>query len=90
MMVSGSGVRQVSGFLLVGLGGFRRAVFEAEAVVAGLEDVAAMSEAVEQRRRHFWIADQHMMPRLLTGWSLKFGLFLDAMGCSARSFPLSA
>src|SRR5271170_8477769 len=36
-----------SGFLLVGLGGFCRAVFEAEAVVAGLEDVATMGEAVE-------------------------------------------
>jgi hypothetical protein len=49
MMVSGSGVRQVSGFLLCGFGGFRRAVLEAEAVVSGFKNVTAMSEAVEQR-----------------------------------------
>src|ERR1700691_4114739 len=57
MMVSGSGVRQVSRFLLVGLGGLRRAVFEAEAVVAGFKDVAAMGETVEQRRGHLRIAE---------------------------------
>ena len=56
-MVWGSGVRQVPGFLLGGLGGFRRAIFEAEAVVAGFEDVAAMGETVEQGRGHLWIAD---------------------------------
>ena len=39
MMVSWSGVRQVSRFLLCGFGGFRRAVLEAEAVV-GLEPPA--------------------------------------------------
>lgn len=55
-MVSRSGVRQVSRFLLVRFGGFRRAVFETEAVVAGFEDVAAVGETVEQRRRHFRIA----------------------------------
>src|ERR1700729_4048087 len=57
MMVSGSGVRQVSRFLLGGFGRLRRAVFEAEAVVAGFEDVAAMGETVEQRRGHFRIAE---------------------------------
>jgi hypothetical protein len=57
MMVSGSGVRQVSRLLLGRFCGFRRAVFEAEAVVACLEDVAAVSETVEQRRRHLWIAE---------------------------------
>ena len=41
-----------SGFLLCRFGGFRRAVFEAEAVVSGFEDVATVGEAVEQRRRH--------------------------------------
>ena len=55
MMVSGSGVRQV--FLLCGFGGFRRAVLEAEAVVSGFEDVAAVGEAVEQRRRHLRVAE---------------------------------
>ena len=33
------------------------AVFEAPAVVAGLDDVAVMREAVEQGRGHFGIAD---------------------------------
>src|SRR5271165_5141248 len=57
MMVSGSGVRQVPGLLLCGFGGFRRAVLEAEAVVSGFEDVAVVSEAVEQRRRHLGVAE---------------------------------
>ena len=57
MMVSGSGVRQVPRFLLCGFGGFRRAVLEAEAVVSGFEDVAAVGEAVEQRGRHLGVAE---------------------------------
>jgi hypothetical protein len=57
----GSGVRQVSWFLLDGFGGLRRAVFETEAIVSSFEDVAAMSETVEQRRRHFGIAE-HVCP----------------------------
>ena len=56
MMVSRSGVRQVPRFLLGGFGGFRRAVLEAEAVVSGLEDVAVVSEPVEQRGCHLCIA----------------------------------
>ena len=50
-------VSSSSGFLLGEFGGLGRAVFEAEAVVAGFEDVAAVSETVEQRRRHFRIAE---------------------------------
>src|SRR5450432_2180663 len=57
MMVCGSGVRQVSRFLLGSFSGLRRAIFEAEAVISGFEDVAAMGEAVEQRRRHLGIAE---------------------------------
>src|SRR5271170_126432 len=57
MMVSGSGVRQVPGFLLCGFGGFRRAVLETEAVVSGFENVAAVSETVEQRGRHLRVAE---------------------------------
>ena len=34
-----------------------RAVLEAEAVVSGFEDVAMMSEPVEQRGRHLCIAE---------------------------------
>jgi hypothetical protein len=44
MMVSGSGVRQVPRFLLCGFGGFGRAVFEAEAVVSGFEDMTAVGD----------------------------------------------
>jgi hypothetical protein len=57
MMVSGSSSRQVSRFLLYGFGGFRGAVLEAEAVVSGFEDVAAMSEAVEQCGRHLRVTE---------------------------------
>src|SRR5579862_8489548 len=61
MMVWGSGVRQVSRFLLGGFGRLRRAVFEAEAVVSGFENMAAVGETVEQRRRHFRVAE-HVRP----------------------------
>ena len=57
MMVSGSGVRQVPRFLLCRFGGFRRAVLETEAVVSGFENVAAVGETVEQRGRHFGVAE---------------------------------
>jgi len=53
----GSGVRQVSRFLLCGFGGFRGAVLEAEAVVSGFEDVAPAGETIEQRGRHLRIAE---------------------------------
>src|SRR6202453_2540813 len=57
MMVSGSVVRQVPRFLLCGFGGIRRAVFEAEAVVSGFEDVAAVGKTIEQRGRHLGVAE---------------------------------
>jgi hypothetical protein len=57
MMVLGSGVRQVSRFLLCGFGGFRRAVLESEAVVSGFENVAAVGETVEQRGCHLRVAE---------------------------------
>src|ERR1700722_2864025 len=57
MMVLGSGVRQVSRFLLSGFGGFRRAVLEAEAVVSGFENVAAVGETIEWRGRHLRVAE---------------------------------
>ncbi len=55
-MVCGSGVRQVSRFVLCGFSGFRRTVFKAEAIVSGFEDVAAMSKAVKKRRGHLRVA----------------------------------
>ena len=57
MMVSGSDVRQVPTFLLYGFGGIGRAVFDAEAIVSGFENVAAVGEAIQQRRRHFRVAE---------------------------------
>jgi hypothetical protein len=47
MMVLWSGVRQVPRFLLCGFGGFDRAVFEAEVVVSGFEDMTSVGETVE-------------------------------------------
>jgi hypothetical protein len=61
MMVLVSGVRQVSRFLLCGLGGFRRAVLEPEAVISGFEDMAAVGETIEQRGRHLRVAE-HSRP----------------------------
>src|SRR5271156_306401 len=57
MMVSGSSVRQVPRFLLGWFGGIRGAVLEAEAVVSGFENVAAVSEAIEERRCHLRVAE---------------------------------
>src|SRR5277367_3122888 len=57
MMVSRSGVRQVSRFLLCGFSGFRGAVFEAETVVSGFENMAAVGETVEPRGRHLRVAE---------------------------------
>jgi hypothetical protein len=57
MMVSGSSVRQVPRFLLGGFGGFRRAVLEAETVVSGFENVAAVSETIEESRCHLRVAE---------------------------------
>ena len=61
MMVCGSGVRQVPRFLLGGVGGLCRAVFEAEAVVSGFENVASVGETVEERCRHLGVAE-HCSP----------------------------
>ena len=47
MMVSGSGVREVSCFLLRGFGGLCGTVLEAEAVVSGFEDVTTVGETIE-------------------------------------------
>src|SRR5882757_6259505 len=57
MMVSGSGVRQVSCFLLRGFGGLCGTVFEAEAVVPSFKNVTAMGETVEQGSRHLRVAE---------------------------------
>ena len=53
--VCGSG--QVPRFLLCRFGLVRGAVFEAEAVVSGFQDVAVVREPVQQRRSHLGIAE---------------------------------
>src|SRR3546814_10487772 len=45
------------GFLLSGFGLLSGAVFEPEAVVAGLQDVAVMGEPIEERGRHLGVAE---------------------------------
>jgi hypothetical protein len=67
MMVSSSGVRQVSRFLLCGFGGVRRAVFEAEAVIPGFKNVAAVGKTIKQRGRHLGVAEYRRAPPLLIG-----------------------
>jgi hypothetical protein len=57
MMVSGSGVREVSCFLLRGFGGLCGTVLEAEAVVPSFKNVTAMGETVEQGSRHLRLAE---------------------------------
>lgn len=41
----------------MGSGLLGRAVFEAEAIVAGLQDVAVMGKPIEKRRGHFGVAE---------------------------------
>src|ERR1700754_2820314 len=56
MMVCVSGRGQVSRLLLCWFRAFRGAVFEAEAIVSGLQDMAVMGEAIEERGGHLGIA----------------------------------
>jgi len=57
MMVGWSGCGQVPCLLLGWLVGLCRAVLEAEAVVSGLQDVAVVGEAIEQRGGHLGVAE---------------------------------
>jgi hypothetical protein len=52
---------QVSGFLLSAFFG-GGAGFEAEAVVAGFNDVAMMGETIEHGGCHLGVTDHRMMP----------------------------
>ena len=56
-MAGWSGGGQVLHFFLCRFGGFRRTVLEAEAVVAGLQNVAVVGEPIEQRGRHLGVAE---------------------------------
>jgi hypothetical protein len=50
------------------------AVFEPEAVIAGLEDVAMVGQAVEEGGGHLGVPEYLMMPLILIGESLMFRL----------------
>jgi hypothetical protein len=63
------------GFVLSGFG-FGGTVLEAEAVIAGLDDVAMMGKAIEQCRGHLGIPEHLMMPLILIGESLMFRLLI--------------
>lgn len=56
-MVWDSGFGQGGSFLLLCCSGLGRAVLEEEAVVSGLQDMAMMGEAIEQRRRHVGVSE---------------------------------
>ena len=47
------------------------AVLEAPTVVASLDDVAVMREAIEQGGGHLGVPDQRRLPLLLMGWYLR-------------------
>jgi hypothetical protein len=77
MVYSGSGCRQVAGFLLCGLWRFRRICLEAEAVVATLDDVVLVCEPVVESDGHLGIAEDA-------------GLFAEArIGCNDHAGALA-
>jgi hypothetical protein len=43
------------------------AALEAPAIIAGLDDVAVVGQAVEQRGGHFGVTEHRRMPQLLIG-----------------------
>ncbi len=65
----------LSGFWFVG------AVLEAEAVIAGLDDVAMMGQAVEQRCGHLGIPEHLIIPLISIGESLMFRLLTLIIRC---------
>ena len=72
------------------------AVPEPPALIAGLDDVAMVSEPVEQRGGHLGVTDHLMMPQTSTGESLTFGSlilgmpFMGAVSRSAIAAPAAA
>jgi hypothetical protein len=62
------------------------AVLEAPAVVAGLNDVAVVSKAIEQRCGHFGIAEHLRIPQRLTGESLRCGWLIRTIPYMASAF----
>jgi hypothetical protein len=62
------------------------AVLEAPALVASLDDIAVMSETVEQCSGHLWITKHLVMPQCLTGESLKCGWLIRTILFMASAF----
>ena len=69
----------------MGFGG-SGAVLEAPALVAGLDDVAMVGQAVEQRGRHLGIAEHVQMPQRPTRESLRSGSLSRIIPCTAIAF----
>ena len=64
------------------------AVLETPGFVAGLDDVAVMSEAIEQSGGHLGITEHLWMPQRLTGESLECGWLIRTipyMASASRS-----
>jgi hypothetical protein len=64
-----SGYVQTPVLLLGWFGGFRRAVFESEAIVAGFEDVATVGKAIQQGCGHFGATEHCALPLISNGLS---------------------
>ena len=62
------------------------AVLEAPALVASLDDIAVMSETVEQCCGHFGITEHLWMPQRLTGESLTCGWLIRTILFMANAF----
>src|SRR6516225_4680401 len=59
---------------------------EAPAVISGLNDIAMVSEAIEQRGGHFRIAEHRKIPLFSNGWSLRLPLSTRSMRFSGIRF----
>ena len=59
---------------------------EAPTVISGLNDIAMVSEAIEQRGGHFRIAEHRKIPLFSNGWSLRLPLSTRSMRFSGIRF----
>ena len=73
-------------FLISLLGLSHGTVSEPEAVVSGFQDVAVVSEAVEERGRHLGVTEHLRMPQRLTGESLTCGWLIRTILFVANAF----
>jgi hypothetical protein len=59
---------------------------EPEAVVSGFQDVAVVSEAIQESGRHLGVTKHLVMPQCLTGESLKCGWLIRTILFMASAF----